>query len=156
MSTYHANVTWARGADAFLHQRYSRGHRWTFDEGVSIAASASPQAVRAPWHVAAAVDPEEALVAALSSCHMLFFLSFASSAGFTVESYMDSPEGTMARNAAGKEVMTEFVLRPLVTFKERAPSEEEFMAMHQKAHEDCFIANSVKGAVRVEPVIRVV
>jgi organic hydroperoxide reductase OsmC/OhrA len=156
MSQYFAKVEWQRGADEFLRQKYSRGHRWTFDEGVSIAASASPQAVRAPWHVTAAVDPEEALTAAVSSCHMLFFLSFASSAGFTVESYEDSPEGTMARNDAGKEVMTEFVLRPLVTFKERAPSEEEFMAMHHKAHEECYIANSVRGVVRVEPVIRVV
>jgi organic hydroperoxide reductase OsmC/OhrA len=156
MSQYFAKVEWQRGADEFLRQKYSRGHRWTFDDGASIAASASPHAVRAPWHVTAAVDPEEALTAALASCHMLFFLSFASSAGFTVESYADAPEGTMARNEAGKEAMTEFVLRPLVTFKERAPSEEEFMAMHHKAHEECYIANSIRGAVRVEPVLRVV
>lgn len=156
MSQYFAKIEWQRGTDEFLRQKYSRGHRWTFDEGVSIAASAAPHAVRAPWHVTAAVDPEEALTAAVSSCHMLFFLAYASSAGFTVESYVDAPEGTMARNEAGKEVMTEFVLRPLVTFKERAPSEEEFMAMHHKAHEECYIANSVKGSVRVEPTIRVV
>lgn len=156
MSTYHANVTWARGADAFLHQKYSRGHRWTFDEGVSIAASASPQAVRAPWHVAAAVDPEEALVAALSSCHMLFFLSFASSAGYTVESYEDAAEGVMAKNAEGRDAMVRFTLRPVVTFKERAPLAAEFDAMHHRAHEQCYVANSIRGAVAVEPVMRTV
>lgn len=156
MSTYHANVTWARGADAFLHQKYSRGHRWTFDEGVSIAASASPQAVRAPWHVAAAIDPEEALVAALSSCHMLFFLSFASSAGYTVESYEDAAEGVMAKNAEGRDAMVSFTLRPVVTFKVRAPLAVEFDAMHHRAHEQCYVANSIRGAVAVEPVMRTV
>jgi organic hydroperoxide reductase OsmC/OhrA len=156
MSSYHAKVEWQRGADEFLRQHYSRGHTWTFDEGASIRASASPHVVRAPWAVAAAVDPEEALVAAVSSCHMLFFLSYASAAGFTVESYVDAPEGTLARNAQGREAMTEFTLRPLVSFKERAPSEEEFMAMHHKAHEECYIANSINAPVRVEPTIRVV
>jgi organic hydroperoxide reductase OsmC/OhrA len=155
MSTYHANVTWARGADEFLRQKYSRGHRWTFDEGVSIAASASPHAVRAPWHVAAAVDPEEALVAALSSCHMLFFLSFASAAGFTVESYEDAAEGVMDKNAEERESMVRFTLRPVVTFKERAPDAAEFDAMHHRAHEQCYVANSLKGDVTVEPTARV-
>jgi organic hydroperoxide reductase OsmC/OhrA len=156
MSTYHATIAWTRGADEFLRQKYSRGHRWSFDEGVSIAASASPNAVRAPWHVAAAVDPEEALVAALSSCHMLFFLSFASSAGYTVESYDDAAEGVMATNAEGRAAMTAFTLRPVVTFKARAPLAEEFAAMHHRAHEECYVANSLKGEVLVEPVIRVV
>lgn len=154
MSTYHAKVTWARGADEFLRQKYSRGHRWTFDEGVSIAASASPHSVRAPWHVTAAIDPEEALVAALASCHMLFFLSIASRAGFTVETYEDSPEGEMEKNAEGRDAMTRFTLRPLVTFKERAPSAEEFDAMHHSAHEQCYVANSLRGTVVVEPVMR--
>ncbi len=92
MSTYHAAVTWTRGTQEFLRQRYSRGHTWTFDEGVSIRASASPHVVRAPWHETAAVDPEEALAAALASCHMLFFLSDASRNGHVVESYADTPE----------------------------------------------------------------
>lgn len=156
MLTYHAHVEWQRGSDEFLRQRYSRGHRWTFDAGASIAASASPHAVKAPWHVAAAVDPEEALVAAVSSCHMLFFLSYASGAGFTIEAYDDAAEGVMGRTDAGKEAMTAFTLHPLVTFKARAPSEEEFMAMHHKAHEECYIANSLHASVRVDPVIRVV
>ena len=154
MSTYHANVSWTRGADEFLRQKYSRGHRWTFDEGVSIAASASPHAVRAPWHVTAAVDPEEALVAALSSCHMLFFLSFASSAGFTVEAYGDEAEGVMEKNAEGRDAMVRFTLRPVVTFKERAPSAAEFDAMHHRAHEQCYVANSLKGSIAVEPVMQ--
>lgn len=155
MATYHAAVEWHRGTDGFLDQKYSRGHRWTFDEGVSIAASASPHGVKAPWHVTAAVDPEEAVVAAVSSCHMLFFLSYCSSAGFTVESYVDAPEGLLARNADGREAMTQFTLRPLVTFKERAPSEEEFMAMHHKAHGACYIANSLNGTVINEPTMRI-
>ena len=155
MSTYHANVTWARGADEFLRQKYSRGHRWTSDEGVSIAASASPHAVRAPWHVTAAIDPEEALVAALSSCHMLFFLSIASRAGFTVESYEDTAEGVMEKNAEGRDAMTRFTLRPVITFKERSPSAEDFDAMHHSAHEQCYVANSLRGEVAVEGVMRV-
>ncbi len=156
MSAYHAVVSWARGQDEFLRQQYSRGHRWTFDEGVGIAASASPHVVRAPWAVTAAVDPEEAVTAALASCHMLFFLSFASKAGFTVEAYEDRPEGVLEKDAHGREWMTRFTLRPLVSFKERAPSEEEFMAMHHAAHDACYIANSVKGTVALEPVLRVV
>ena len=155
MSTYCAKVTWARGTDEFLRQKYSRGHTWTFDEGVSVPASASPHAVRAPWHVTAAVDPEEALVAALSSCHMLFFLSLASRAGFTVESYEDAAEGVMGKNAEGREAMTHFTLRPVVTFKERAPSEEDLEAMHHAAHEQCYVANSLKAEVSVEPTARV-
>ena len=155
MSIYHAQVRWDRSAADYLGQRYSRGHTWTFDEGVTVPASASPHAVKAPWHVTAAVDPEEALVASVSSCHMLFFLSYCSHAGFTVESYDDPAEGVMRRDANGREAMTEFTLRPLVTFKERAPSEEEFMAMHEKAHEECYIANSLNGVVKVEPTIRV-
>ncbi len=154
MSSYHAKVEWSRGHDEFLRQKYSRGHRWSFDEGVSIPASASPHAVRAPWHVTAAVDPEEALTAALASCHMLFFLSFASAAGFTVESYVDTPEGLMTKGPDGRETMTRFTLRPTVTFKERAPSAEEFQAMHHKAHEECYIANSIRGEVHTEGTIR--
>ncbi|MBP7549012.1 MAG: OsmC family protein [Gemmatimonadaceae bacterium] len=156
MATYHAQVSWQRGSDEFLRQKYSRGHRWTFDEGVSVPASASPHAVRAPWHVTAAVDPEEALAAALASCHMLFFLSYCSAAGFTVEAYEDAPEGLMAKNERGKDAMTAFTLRPLVTFKERAPSEEEFMAMHHKAHDECYVANSLRAGVTIQPTMRVV
>ncbi len=155
MATYHARLEWLRGSDRFLDQKYSRGHRWSFDEGVSIAASASPHAVKAPWHVTAAVDPEEAVVAAVSSCHMLFFLSYCSSAGFTVDAYVDAAEGVLERNAHGRVAMTRFTLRPLVTFRERAPSEEEFMAMHHKAHEECYVANSLNGTVVAEPTMQV-
>lgn len=155
MATYHATLRWMRGGDAFLGQQYSRGHTWGFDEGLTVPASASPHAVRAPWHVAAAVDPEEAVVAAVASCHMLFFLSSASRAGFTVESYVDAPEARMGKNEQGRDALTEFTLRPLVTFKERAPSEEEFVAMHEQAHELCYIANSLRGQVMLAPTMQV-
>ncbi len=153
MGTYHARVEWARGADTFAGQQYSRGHRWHFDDGVSVPASAPPSVVRAPWHVTAAVDPEEAVVAALSSCHMLFFLSFCSAAGYIVESYQDAPEGIMTRNDAGKEYLSRFTLRPHVVYRDRAPSAEEFAALHHRAHEECYIANSVRGAIDVMPTL---
>ena len=156
MSTYHAKVEWTRGTDEFLRQKYSRGHRWQFDEGVTVPASAAPHAIRAPWHVTAAVDPEEAVTAALASCHMLFFLASASRAGFTVEAYTDAPESLMEKNEQGRESLTQFTLRPLVVFKERAPSEEEFVAMHAQAHEQCYIANSIRGHVTLQPTMQVV
>lgn len=155
MSTYHAAVTWTRGTQEFLRQRYSRGHTWTFDEGVSIRASASPHVVRAPWHETAAVDPEEALAAALASCHMLFFLSDASRNGHVVESYADTPEALMAKGPDGREWITRITLRPVVTFRDRAPSAEEFTRMHDEAHAACYIANSIKGEVVLEPVAHV-
>ena len=151
MSAYLATVRWSRGSDAFAGYKYSRGHEWVFDGGVVVPASASPQVVRAPYSVTAAVDPEEAFVAALSSCHMLFFLAYAAKAGYIVDAYEDPAEGTLAKNAAGKEVMARVVLHPRVAFQERAPSEEEFAALHHHAHEECYIANSVRSEVVVEP-----
>lgn len=155
MSTYHATVRWARGTDAFAGHKYSRGHEWVFDEGVVVPASASPHVVRAPYSVTAAVDPEEAFVAALSSCHMLFFLAFAAKAGYIVDAYEDPATGDLAKNAEGKEVMTRVVLHPHVRFHERAPSAEEFAALHHHAHEECYIANSVRSEVVVEPTLSV-
>lgn len=155
MSTFHAQVSWTRGEQEFLRQQYSRGHTWTFDEGVSIPASAAPSSVRAPWHVTAAVDPEEAVTAALASCHMLFFLAYASKAGYVVDSYADAPEAQLEKGSDGKEWLTHFTLRPAVAFKERAPGAEEFAALHHRAHEACYIANSVKGGVTMEPTMRV-
>lgn len=155
MSTYHATVRWRRGSDAFAGYKYSRGHEWAFDEGIVVPASASPHVVRAPWSVTAAVDPEEAFSAALASCHMLFFLAYAAKAGYIVDSYEDQVEGTLAKNLEGKEVMTRVVLRPRVTFQGRAPGEAEFRELHHRAHEDCYIANSVRSEVVVEPVAEV-
>ena len=148
---YRAAVRWTRGADEFLHQRYSRGHSWHFDEGLTVPASASPHAVRAPYAVAAAVDPEEALVAALSSCHMLFFLSLASKAGWVVEHYEDAAEGVMTKNEQGRVAVTNVTLRPVVTIRSPHPSLEQFAALHDNAHEECFIANSLRSEVICEP-----
>lgn len=156
MSSYHATIRWSRGSDEFLRQKYSRGHTWHFDEGVTVPASASPHVLRAPLSVAAAVDPEEGLVAALSSCHMLFVLSHISKAGFVAERYEDPAEGVMERRPDGKTAITRVTLRPTISFKDRAPSAEEYAALHQQAHEECYIANSVNFPVRIEPQLEVV
>ncbi len=153
MSNYEATIRWTRGTDEFLHQKYSRGHTWHFDEGVTVPASASPHVVRPPMAVAAAVDPEEALVASVSSCHMLFFLSGASRAGYVVERYEDAATGEMTKNDAGKLAITRVVLRPQVTFHGALPSSETFADLHHHAHEQCYIANSIRGEVAVEPAI---
>ena len=155
MSTYHATVRWTRGSDAFAGYKYSRGHEWVFDEGVVVPASASPQVVRAPYSVTAAVDPEEAFCAALASCHMLFFLAYAAKAGYIVDSYTDPVSGVLAKNAQGKEVMTHVTLRPAVAFQGRAPDAAEYAALHHRAHEDCYIANSVRSEVALEPTFSV-
>lgn len=153
MSTYSATVLWEAGAeDQFLKGRYSREHRWSFDGGVSVVASSSPSVVPLPWSVEAAVDPEEAFVAALSSCHMLWFLSLAAKAGYTVLSYRDAAVGTMARNAAGKLAMTHVVLKPEVRFDNGGPDRAALDALHHKAHEECFIASSVRTEVECLPV----
>lgn len=151
MATYHATIKWARGQDEFLRQKYSRGHTWHFDEGVSVPASASPHVLKPPLTVEAAVDPEEAVVAALSSCHMLFLLSYLSRAGYVVDSYEDAAEALMEKRADGKTALTRATLRPHVVFRERAPSAEEFAKFHHEAHEECYIANSVNFPVNVEP-----
>jgi organic hydroperoxide reductase OsmC/OhrA len=152
MSEYTATIEWQRGGAAFTDNRYSRGHSWRFDGGIEVPASSSPHSVRLPYSVAEAVDPEEAFVAALSSCHMLWFLSIAAKRGFAVERYRDEAVGVMAQNAEGKLAMTRVTLRPAVTFGgEKRPSAAEHEAMHHEAHEECFIANSVRTEVRCEP-----
>lgn len=153
MSEHNAVVRWERGTDAFAGYKYSREHAWHFDEGVVVPASAAPSAVRAPWSVEAAVDPEEALVAALSSCHMLWFLAGAAKAGYIVDRYEDPAVGTMAKNAEGQVAVTLVTLRPRVAFDGKVPSKEEHAALHREAHEFCNIANSVKSEVRCEPEI---
>jgi organic hydroperoxide reductase OsmC/OhrA len=145
---YHATVRWTRGGASFLDRRYSRGHVWQFDGGVEIPASSSPLSVPLPYSEAAAVDPEEAFVAALASCHMLFFLDFASRAGFLVERYEDTPVGAMTENAAGKLFVSKVTLNPSVVFGAgKAPSAQDVAALHHKSHDECFIANSVKSEV---------
>lgn len=151
MASYFATIRWTRGDDAFLRQQYSRGHTWHFDEGVTVPASASPHVLRAPLSVAAAVDPEEALVAALSSCHMLFVLSYLSKAGFVADSYVDAAEGVMEKRPDGKIALTRVTLRPTITFRGAVPDEETYARLHHEAHEECYIANSVNFPVLVEP-----
>jgi organic hydroperoxide reductase OsmC/OhrA len=154
MAEHRAVILWRRGGAAFTDNRYSRGHVWRFDGGVEVPASSSPHVVPPPMSVAAAVDPEEAFVAALSSCHMLWFLFLAAERGFVVESYRDEAVGTLARDAAGKLAMTRVTLRPTVLFAGgHPPGRDDFEAMHHEAHERCFIASSVKTDVRCEPVI---
>ena len=151
MSTYHATIRWTRGDDEFLRQKYSRGHTWHFDEGITVPASASPLVLRAPLSVAAAVDPEEALVAAISSCHMLFALSQVSKAGFIAGAYEDAAEGLMEKRNDGKTAITHVTLHPVITFKGAVPTAEDYAKMHHVAHEECYIANSVNFPVDVKP-----
>ena len=152
MSNYSATVRWTRGGDDFLSNRYSRAHDWQFDGGALVKASASPQIVPEPWSKPENVDPEEAFVASLSSCHMLFFLSIAASKGFLVESYEDNASGVLAKNDEGKLVMTEVTLNPVAAFGGASqPQAEDIAAIHHSAHRQCFIANSVKTKVKVIP-----
>ena len=145
-------VTWDRQEAVFTDNRYSRAHRWRFDGGIEVPASSSPHVVPLPMSVAAAVDPEEAFVVSLSSCHMLWFLSLAAAKRWVVDSYRDAAVGTLAKNDAGKLVMTVVTLRPEVVFGgERQPSTAEIEALHHRAHEECFLANSVKTKVCCEP-----
>lgn len=151
MATHFATVSWRRGDQAFTDGRYSRQHEWRFDGGLTVPASSSPHVVPLPYSDESAVDPEEAFVASLSSCHMLFFLAFAAKAGYLVDSYVDDAEGHMARDDAGRMWVAEVVLRPRVEFAgERRPTEETIADLHHRSHEECFIANSVKTQVRVE------
>lgn len=152
MSEHTATIHWQRGAGDRHGGDYSRRHEWRFDGGATIAASASPHVVRAPWSDAGAVDPEEAFVAAISSCHMLWFLSLAAERGVVVDRYEDAAVGTLARIAPQRQAITEVVLRPLVAFGGDAPPDRAAIAvLHADAHERCFIANSVKTTIRIEP-----
>jgi organic hydroperoxide reductase OsmC/OhrA len=152
MSEHTALVRWQRGDGDFAQGRYSRRHEWRFDGGAVVAASPSPHVVPAPWSDAAGVDPEEAFVAAISSCHMLWFLSLAAERGFVVDAYEDAAVGTMARIATQRYAITEVVLRPAIAYAAgHAADADAAHALHEAAHERCFIANSVKTTIRVEP-----
>jgi organic hydroperoxide reductase OsmC/OhrA len=153
MAEYHAVVAWQRDGQTFTDGKYNRAHHWAFDEGVSVPASASPMHAPKGCAPAAAVDPEEAFVAALSSCHMLFFLWLASKQGFVVDSYRDAAVGVMGKHADGKMAMVTVTLRPEVRFAgERRPTRAELDALHHAAHDECYIARSVRTDVRCEPV----
>ena len=149
---YTATVTWQRASDAkFTDNKYSRAHEWSFDGGTVVPASSSPAVVPVPMSSAAAVDPEEAFVASLSACHMLFFLFHAAKKGFVIDRYEDAAAGTMGKNAEGRTAMLKVTLRPRVSWGgDKRPSAEELDAMHHQSHLDCYIANSVKCDVAVE------
>lgn len=147
-----ARIVWSRRGAKFTDNRYSRGHEWGFDGGVKVPASSSPSVVPVPLSVREAVDPEEALVASASSCHMLWFLSLAAKRGFVVESYVDEAFGTLGKDSDGKLAFTRVTLRPAVVFGGgRFPSPEELRSLHDDAHAECFIARSLRCAVVVEP-----
>ncbi len=150
MSTYTAKITWKSDSpDTFTKNRYTRGHSWEFDGGVTVPASSSPQAVRLPYSVEAAVDPEEALVAAASSCHMLTFLWLAATAGFNIESYEDNAVGEMAAMEDGRQWLAKITLDPQITWIGDAPSTDKLADLHHHAHEQCYIANSIKSEIIV-------
>lgn len=147
---YRASLKWTRGDAKFTDQRYSRGHSWSFDGGITVPASSSPLSVRLPYSVAEAVDPEEAFVAAVSSCHLLTFLYVAAKQGYVVDSYTDEAAGEMTKNERGKMWVSKVTLNPTIVFAgDKRPSQEQFDDLHHLSHEECFIANSVKSEVIV-------
>ena len=147
-----ATVSWKRGEQVFTDGRYSRGHTWRFDGGIEVKGASSPHIVRPPLSPTDAVDPEEAFVASLASCHMLFFLDLARRAGFRVDSYEDNAEGVLAKGADGRMAMTLVTLHPRVVFSgDKQPVQSDIDDLHHRSHEACFIANSVKSEVRIEP-----
>jgi organic hydroperoxide reductase OsmC/OhrA len=150
MHTFSATIAWTRDGSAFTDQRYSRAHSWTFDGGLQVPASSSPLSVPVPMSNPANVDPEEALVAATSSCHMLWFLHIAANAGYVIDNYRDEPIGEMHRNDKGKLAITRITLRPFIVFDGRQPSEDDLDALHHKAHDECYIANSIKADIIIE------
>jgi organic hydroperoxide reductase OsmC/OhrA len=147
---YRADVVWTRGDQPFVDRRYSRAHVWRFDGGIEVPASSSPLSVKLPLSRADAVDPEEALVAAVASCHMLFFLGFAAREGFVVDRYEDAAIGVMSKNERGRLFISKVTLNPKVTFAgTKRPSDEEVDTLHHHAHEECYVANSVRAEVVV-------
>ena len=155
MADYTATIQWHRtGSSNFCDNRYSRSHTWSFDGGVEVPASSSPHVVPVPMSELNAVDPEEAFIASLSSCHMLWFLSIAARHGFVVDSYEDSVMGVMGKDSAGKVSITTVTLSPRTVFSsDKQPTATELEEMHHLAHNSCFIANSVKSEVHCKPVI---
>ena len=153
MSAHYAAVRWTNHGPDFLKRRYSREHTLEFDGGAVVTASSSPHVVPLPWSNPFGVDPEEGLIASVASCHMLWFLDVAISAGFEVQSYADKAEGLMTRNEQGRLWVSVITLHPQITWSgEKQPTAQEVAHLHHLAHEECFIANSIKSEVRVEAV----
>ena len=153
MFEYSAEVLWLRNEQDFLNNRYSRKHLLRFDGGIEVAGSSSPHVVPVPMSDASAVDPEEAFISSLSSCHMLWFLFIAAKHKFCVDRYSDIATGIMEKNTAGKMFISKVTLKPKVHFSgAQIPTQEEIDRMHHEAHTECFIANSVKTEIRCEPI----
>ena len=155
MSEYFAKINWMRDSQgSYIDNKYSRGHEWRFDGGVVVQASSSPHVVPLPYSVEANVDPEEAFVASLSSCHMLFFLSIAAKRKYVIDAYTDNAVGTIEKDSDGKVSMTKVVLRPQIKLSgDKQPTMSQLEKMHHQAYEQCFIANSVKTEVVTEIVV---
>lgn len=153
MAHHSAEIHWQRGEQDFRAGRYSRAHRLRFDGGLDIAGSSSPHVVPLPWSDPAALDPEEAFVASIASCHMLWFLSLAARDGWCVDDYRDNAAGEMRKNANGKLFVSRVTLRPAVVFSGPArPGADAIAELHHRAHAECFIANSVLTEIVCEPV----
>ncbi|HEX4329760.1 MAG TPA: OsmC family protein [Burkholderiales bacterium] len=150
--SFTATVEWRRGDAKFTDKKYSRAHTWRFDGGAVVPGSSSPHSVPLPYSDESAVDPEEALVAALSSCHMLFFIGGAARDGWLIDSYIDNPVGSMEKNAAGKLYVSRITLHPKIVFSgDRQPTREQIDALHHWSHEECYVANSIRAEVLIEP-----
>ena len=151
MADHRATIRWKNQGGDFRRGTYSRAHTWTFDGGLTVPASPSPSVVRVPYADPANVDPEEALVAAISSCHMLTFLYLAAKAGFVVADYEDEAVGHMTKNERGVAWVSSTVLAPRITYTGPAPTPEEEDALHERSHEECFISQSVKTHIHTVP-----
>lgn len=150
MSAHHTTVEWTRDGQAFVDKRYSRAHLWTFDGGAVVRGSSAPQSVPVPMSDPAAVDPEEAMVASLSSCHMLWFLAFAAGKGLVVDRYLDEASGSLGKDENGRRYMDRVTLRPVTTFVGPAPTQEDLDALHHSAHDHCEMAHSVRAEIVIE------
>jgi len=150
MAEYKAIIKWQRTNPDFLRGKYSREHTWTFDGGVALQASSSPNVVPVPWSNPALVDPEEAFVASLSSCHMLTFLFLAAKRGFQIDSYEDEAVGVMTKNEKGVPWISLVTLNPKIVYSgDKLPAPADTEQLHHQAHEQCFIAQSVKTEIVV-------
>jgi organic hydroperoxide reductase OsmC/OhrA len=150
MAVHEATIRWRFSGEDFKAGRYTREHTWSFDGGLTVVASSSPSVVPAPHSNPAGVDPEEAYVASISSCHMLTFLWLASKAGYSVKSYEDHAVGTMTKNERRVPWVSSVVLEPRIEFQGTAPSADVLADLHHRAHEGCFIANSVKTEITLK------
>jgi organic hydroperoxide reductase OsmC/OhrA len=151
MSEYKAIIDWKRTSPDFLKGKYSREHTWSFDGGLTVPASPSPSVVPVPYSNPAHVDPEEAFVASISSCHMLTYIYLASRQGFVIDSYRDEAVGLMTKNERGVPWVSSVTLHPHIVYSgAKLPTPDDEEKLHHLAHEQCYIANSVKTNVTVE------